>query len=96
MPWIHFAKKNRVSIEVASGALLMKSLLEAGLPVASSCQGKGVCSKCRVRVSEGNNNLRTLDETEAFLLEKNNCDKDQRISCQVEVYGDVTVDTGYW
>ncbi|NUN07422.1 MAG: (2Fe-2S)-binding protein [Bdellovibrio sp.] len=95
MPLISF-KKNHVSFEVAPGANLMKSLLEAGLPVASSCDGDGVCAKCKIQILEGAENLSAENDTEQFLKEKNNLAKNIRISCQTEVHGDVKVDASYW
>jgi len=74
----------------------MKSLLAAGLPVASSCDGEGVCAKCKIIIVEGKEHLTAENETEAFLKETNNIPKEMRISCQTEVLGDITVDATYW
>jgi len=95
MPWIRF-KKNKTPIEVPVGANLMKSLLNAGLPVASSCGSEGVCAKCAIRVVEGMQNLSAPNETELFLKEKNHIRAEFRISCQTQVLGDIVVDAGYW
>ena len=95
MPFIRF-KKSKPEIEVASGANLMKSLLAAGLPVASSCNSDGVCGKCGIRIVEGMENLSEPNSTELFLKEKNNIRKEFRISCQTLVLGDILIDAGYW
>jgi ferredoxin, 2Fe-2S len=95
MPKIKFIK-NRPELTVPRGSNLMKVLLENGLPVASSCDGDGVCSKCRLKILTGNENLSTPNETELILKEQNNIGKEYRISCQTEVHGDITVDAGYW
>ena len=95
MPFIRF-KKSRPEIEVQLGANLMRSLLDAGLPVSSSCNSDGVCAKCGVRVIEGMQNLSAPNATEVFLKEKNNIRSDFRISCQTQILGDIIVDTGYW
>ena len=96
MPKIHFQKGNRPPIEVPEGANLMMALLEAGIPVASSCRGEGICAKCRIEIYDGKKNLTDENEMEAFLRERHRIDKAERISCQVRVRGDITVDTGYW
>ena len=96
MPLIHFAKKNRASLSVDHSANLMKSLLAHDLPVASSCHGEGVCAKCRVSVVQGADHLSPASELELHLIKKNNIPKGIRISCQVQVLGDVEIDTGYW
>lgn len=95
MPTIRF-KKNKPAIVVAAGANLMRSLLDAGLPVASSCNADGVCAKCGVRILEGPENLSEPNATELFLREKNNIREGVRISCQTQVFGDIVVDAGYW
>lgn len=95
MPVISFVKP-RPPLAVATGANLMQALLSAGLPVASSCRGDGVCAKCRVTVVSGAEGLSKENDTEAFLRERHGLERGVRISCQVEVLGDVTVDTGYW
>lgn len=74
----------------------MQALIDAGVPVASSCRGDGVCAKCRVEIVEGRSNLSPEGSREAFLRERHNIPRAERVSCQVEVHGDITVDTGYW
>lgn len=96
MPWISFAKKNKPALKVIPGANLMKSLLEAEVPVASSCNGDGVCAKCRLEITQGSENLSHPNETELFLKEKFELKKSQRISCQTFVLDDVEIDASYW
>ena len=95
MPQIRF-KKTRPALEVPAGANLMQALLDGGLPVASSCRGDGVCAKCRIQIFDGQSNLSPENETESFLRERHGIPKSERVSCQVQVQGDVTVDTPYW
>jgi len=96
MPVISFAKKNREPLTVAENANLMKSLLEGGLPVASSCHGDGVCGKCRIEILTGRENLSAMNETEKFLREKYQLPPSFRISCQTEILGDITIHASYW
>ncbi len=95
MPTIRFVKAYP-ALEVADGANLMKALLAAGMPVASSCNSEGVCAKCGVRIVDGMSNLSPLGPTEIFLKEKNGIRKEFRISCQALVHGDIVIDAGYW
>lgn len=95
MPLIKFIK-NRPPIEVEPQAQLMKSLLDAGLPVASSCLGDGVCAKCRIRIVEGAPNLSPQNTREQILRERHKIPPEVRISCQAFVNGDITVDADYW
>jgi 2Fe-2S ferredoxin len=95
MPRIKFVK-NKPDLNVPERSNLMRVLLEADLPVASSCDGEGVCAKCRLKIISGMENLSAPNDTELILKEQNSLSKDVRISCQVEVLGDVTVDASYW
>ena len=95
MPVISF-KKNMPAVEVPADTVLMTALLDAGLPVASSCDGDGVCAKCKIVIAEGREHLSPENDTEIFLRESNNLPHDVRISCQTRVIGDITVDATYW
>lgn len=95
MPLIKFVK-NKPSLTVETGANLMKSLLEAGVPVASSCHGDGICARCRITIIEGRENLSPQNTRELVLREQNSLSKEIRISCQTAVLGDITIDASYW
>ncbi len=95
MPLIKFVKEFP-AIEVAMGATLMTALREGGRPVASSCRGQGVCTKCVIRIIAGKENLSLQNQNEKDLREIHDIPKDSRVSCQTLVEGDITVDTTYW
>lgn len=95
MPKIQFAK-NFNPIIVPENSNLMKELLAANIPVASSCHGDGVCCKCKITIIEGLENLSLENSTEKYLKERNSLANHQRVSCQTTVLGDITIDTGYW
>jgi len=88
--------KGRKALQVEKGVNLMRALLDAGIPVASSCGGDGVCAKCRVRVLEGAANLTPETDIEALRRHSHDLEKNERLSCQAEVLGPITVDTSYW
>ena len=88
--------KNREPLQVDPGINLMKALIDGGLPVASSCSGEGVCAKCRVKVVQGAENLSLPNGDEQDLRDIHDLAREERISCQVTVHGDITVDTKYW
>jgi 2Fe-2S ferredoxin len=64
----------------------------AGIPLANSCGGIGVCARCRVTIMEGANNMtpRTAIESRAKLA------GDERFACQAVVIGDCAVTASYW
>src|SRR4029077_13494468 len=95
MPRIEFVK-DRPAIVVERGANLMRALLDNGLPVASSCHGQGVCSKCRIHIIAGAENLSPETEVERALRSRLHIKPELRISCQTQVNGDVVIDTSYW
>lgn len=95
MPTISFAK-GRPSLDVPAGSNLMNVLLEHDVAVASSCGGEGVCCKCVIKVINGAQNLSPANEIEKDLKEIHDLSKNERVSCQTTVLGDVTLDTDYW
>lgn len=95
MPIIRFTK-NIPEINVYKGANLMLALRTGGRPVASSCGGKAVCTKCVVTIIKGKGNLSTQNADEMALREIHQIAKDGRVSCQTFINGDITVDTPYW
>ena len=88
--------QKQLEIEVDQGANLMESLLKAGLPVASSCNGDGVCGKCRMRLTPKKGAASEVQELEFFLIQKYQLSQIERIACQVSVLEDLTVETTYW
>ena len=91
MPSINLPQKNK-SLTVEIGKNLMDALLESGLPVASSCHGEGICSKCSVLLTPRGSHT----EIEMKTLEKNKIDLSGRLSCQVFITEDCSVETTYW
>ncbi len=88
--------KTYPTLEVEAGTLLMEALLRAGLPVASSCHGDGICGKCRIQIVSGSENLTQINPIEAIVRERLRVPPEYRISCQTRVMGDITIDTSYW
>lgn len=95
MPKIHFVKE-RETIEVEKGSNLMQSLLEKGVPVASSCKGQTVCAKCVVEVVKNSYNLSVAGQEERDVMDIKGIAANHRLSCSCTVEDDVTIDTPYW
>lgn len=77
-------------------APLMKSLLAAGLPVASSCGGDGICGKCRLQVVSHPENLTPPTEIEMKRMRELHLAHQERLSCQAMVIGDIAIESSYW
>jgi adenylate cyclase len=78
---------------------LMDRCLAAGLPVASSCSGRGACGRCAVEVLEGGEALTTASLREERVLSRNGLGAPMRLACQCRVRHStvtVTVRAGYW
>ncbi|MFZ4402737.1 MAG: 2Fe-2S iron-sulfur cluster-binding protein [Pseudobdellovibrionaceae bacterium] len=95
MPQIRFIK-DFPPLQVDDGENLMFALLKGDRPVASSCQGEGVCCKCLIEIIEGSENLSVPNTTEEVLNERHKFSKTARVSCQTQVWGDIVVDAKYW
>ncbi len=78
---------------------LMRQCLEAGLPVASSCSGRGACARCAVLVLNGMEALSRPGTHELLVLSRNGYPEHMRLSCQCRVLNraaKVLITTGYW
>jgi 2Fe-2S ferredoxin len=74
----------------------MNTLLDHGIPVASSCGGDGICGKCKIHISQGWAGINHASEDEKFVLEKIKAGLNMRLSCQVQVKEDLEIDASYW
>jgi ferredoxin len=92
------ARAHRRDHILGGGGTLLAQCLEAGLPVASACSGRGACGKCVITVLRGAEGLGSPASHEVEVLAKNGADPDQRLSCQCEPTGaaDLLITTGYW
>jgi ferredoxin len=106
MPTVHFVKEKK-KVEVPEGANLRREALKAGVPLYAgphkyfNCRGLGQCASCRVRITQGTENvskqglyerLRLLLGPITFFARIGNEDQ-LRLSCQTKVHGDCEVET---
>lgn len=88
---VSIPQKNLV-LNAEANKNLMDLLIENKLPVASTCLGEGICSKCVMRITpEGQPN-----ELENRTMQKNKCEPHHRLSCQVLINSDLIVEASYW
>jgi uncharacterized 2Fe-2S/4Fe-4S cluster protein (DUF4445 family) len=71
---------------VPPGTTLFSAAHWIGLPIDSTCGGRGTCGKCKVRVLEGASEVTTADHR---LLRKDEVDNGWRLSCQARIYEDM-------
>jgi uncharacterized 2Fe-2S/4Fe-4S cluster protein (DUF4445 family) len=72
---------------VPPGTTLFSAAHWIGLPIDSTCGGRGTCGKCKVRVLEGASEVTTADHR---LLRKDEVENGWRLSCQTRIYEDMT------
>ena len=106
MPKIVFVNEKK-EIEVADGANLRQEAIKAGVQVYKgihqylNCFGHGLCGSCKVLVKKGMENLSKKRRLERFtlatapttMLSIVGHEEEMRLSCQVEVHGDCTIET---
>ena len=68
----------------------------AGVPLGNSCGGVGVCTRCKVRVIDGAENLSPATSIEVRFGSSRGFAEDERMACQAVVLGDCAVTTTYW
>ena len=71
---------------VPPGTTLFSAAHWIGLPIDSTCGGRGTCGKCKVRVVEGASEVTSADQR---LLRKDEVDNGWRLSCQARIYEDM-------
>lgn len=78
---------------------VMQRCLAAGLPVASSCSGRGACGRCAVAVLEGADALTPPSVRERIVLQRNGQPSGSRLACRCRpavTHARIVVRAGYW
>ena len=72
---------------VPPGTTLFSAAHWIGLPIDSTCGGRGTCGKCKVRIVQGCPDPETADHRQLRPAEIADC---WRLSCQARIYEDMT------
>src|SRR5262245_19343930 len=78
-------------VEIPPGTTILEASRSAGVPHASVCGGRGRCSTCRVRVSEGLERLPPASEQERKVLDRVGAPPNVRLACQTRPTANVAV-----
>jgi len=92
---VRFAPSGRCVV-VAAGTTLLAAARRAGLPLASACDGDGLCGRCGVTPLAGAGALSPEDAAEARARRRNRGAPGERLACRATVSSDVFVTAGYW
>jgi uncharacterized 2Fe-2S/4Fe-4S cluster protein (DUF4445 family) len=85
-PKVHFLPFE-TSVHVAPGAILLDAIKKAGLPLKSTCGGKGTCGECVVQVRSGRGKSRP-----SAVLSDDLAGQGYALACQTEVTDNLTVE----
>ncbi|MBT3982831.1 MAG: (2Fe-2S)-binding protein [Bacteriovoracaceae bacterium] len=80
------------TVYVSEGQPLLDVLKEAGVYIKSNCGGVASCSDCIVKICSGGESISPAEFDELKLLGNVYHITKERLSCQLKVHGDVTVD----
>lgn len=78
-----------VTVEAQEGETLLKIALDHGITMEHACGGNGFCTTCLCKVKEGMENLSPRNDREENMGVTEDPD---RLGCQAQVKGDVTVE----
>lgn len=88
MPFLTTAGSERY--EFKAGRSLMDIMLDAGLFIDNACGGKGLCGKCRVRITGGD--AGDVSETERGILREEEIEQGIRLACLVYPSSDIEIE----
>jgi adenylate cyclase len=80
-----------VTVAVSPGTSVLEASRAAGIPHAAVCGGRGRCSTCRIRVTEGDEHLPPPASDEARVLARIGATPTVRLACQLRPTHDLAV-----
>ncbi|MBR3125194.1 MAG: DUF4445 domain-containing protein, partial [Mogibacterium sp.] len=78
-----------VTAEAEKGTLLTETAAKAGVLLDVSCNGLGICGKCKVRILSGD--TEPLTEREISLLSEDEINGGYRLACQLRTISDMEI-----
>lgn len=93
MPIVTIKHRGETRTEVAEGTRLVHAIEGAGVDIGHRCGGHAKCTTCRVEFLDGEPEKMTEAEAERLtrLVGSEPIGENVRLSCQIEVAGDMTV-----
>lgn len=79
------------TVEAQDGTELQHLCEDNGVDIPFSCKN-GVCGTCLCTVKEGADKLSPKSEQEQITLETLGAEDNERLACQVKVYGESKID----
>ncbi|MCL6414396.1 adenylate/guanylate cyclase domain-containing protein [Aestuariirhabdus sp. Z084] len=82
----------RGTLRAAPGMTLLELLRQQRVPHSAVCGGRGRCTTCRVRVTNGGENLAPRSAQEHRVLESIGADESVRLACQLRVTDSMAIE----
>ena len=90
MPKVTFHYNGQIkTVEAETGQAILQIALDSGIPMEHACGGNGFCTTCMCKVKQGMENLSPRNDREENMGITEDPD---RLSCQSQVQGDVTIE----
>ena len=83
---------NNTSVAAEKGKSLLRAILKAKLPIATSCGGQGSCHLCRLTILQSDQELSQPNEIEMKALGNVCIQSGMRLACQITVNAPMQVD----
>ena len=79
------------SVPIVSGATVLETLREHGIPHASVCGGRARCTTCRILVTKGVDQFTAASGLEAKALARIGATAGMRLACQIRPTADISI-----
>jgi adenylate cyclase len=79
------------SVAIVSGATVLETLREHGIPHASVCGGRARCTTCRILVTKGVDQFTAASGLEAKALARIGATAGMRLACQIRPTADISI-----
>lgn len=90
MPKVTFTVNDQVTeVETEAGTTILQVALDHAIPIEHACGGNGFCTTCLCKVQSGMENLSERNDKEENM---GVTEDPERLGCQAEVHGDVSVE----
>lgn len=93
MPKVTF-KDDDLTVDVEIGSNLKDIAQAEGSTIPFGCE-QGICGTCLITMPEGEENVSDMEDQEKETLGAMGAEPDQRLACQCQVEGDVTVQSAH-
>lgn len=93
MPKVIF-KDDELEIETEVGSNLRDIAQAEGASIPFGCE-QGICGTCLIILPQGDDNVSDIEDQEKETLSAMGAEDGQRLACQCQVEGDVTVESAH-